>query len=364
MTLTHKERIRLALKHKEADRTPRDFAAEPAVWTELLKHLNLSTKEQVLQYLDIDIRTISYDQVVFITKPCDTLADKNKQGTWKKINSDNTYSDIWGAKRKTVRNEFATYEELCEYPLAKIETIEDLNKYDWPTTNDWDFSKLNSFIDSVNPKDEYALRFRVGSIFETAWSLCGFDTFLEMLILRTELANKVLEKVAQIHAANLRRVLDIAGDRIDIVYSYDDLAHQGGLLISPDLWAKIIGQYQAKIFGMARQFGKETMYHCCGDVCGLIAGLIKIGVTILNPIQPSAISMDFQTLKRQFGKDLTFHGGIDIQHLLPHGNPDDVRAAVKETVEILGKNGGYILSPAHHIQADTPVANILALYGC
>ena len=362
--VTHKERVKCALAHTNPDRIPRDFAAEPAVWSELMRYWRFSTKDQVLRHLDIDIRTVSYDQAFFIRKAGSNQSKEEKFHPWKYVNADGTWCDIWGARRKTVTNAFASYEELCEFPLAHAKSIKDVDEYDWPHPHDWDFEQLNSVIDSINPDDEYYLRFRLGSVFETAWSLCGFDTFLENLLLCPELSAAIMDRVIEIHISNLTRVMAIAGDRIDMIYCYDDVAHQGGLLFSRDLWAKTVGRYHRQLFQLARSFGKQVMYHCCGDVCPLIPDLIKIGVTVLNPIQPSAISDDFTTLKQKYGSALAFHGGIDIQNLLPHASPAEVKAAVDQAQKTLGKDGGYILAPAHHIQADTPVSNILAMYEC
>ncbi len=360
--ITHKERVKYALAHKTPDRTPRDFSAEPAVWLQLMRYFGFSDKEELLRYFDIDIRTISYDQSAFIRKKGSNHTDPGKLNTWKYINVDGTWFDIWGARRKTVKNEFASYEELCEYPLAHAETLGDLDKYDWPHLQDWDFEQLISVIDMINPNDEYYLRFRLGSVFETAWSLCGFDTFLENLLIHPEIPVAIMDIITEIHISNLNRIMDIAGDRIDMIYCYDDVAHQEGLLFSRALWAKTVGRFHQRIFQLARSCDKEVMYHCCGDICPLIPDFIKIGVTTLNPIQPGAISEDFNILKQKYGSLLSFHGGIDIQHLLPHASPSEVKAAVHDAQRILGKNGGYILAPSHHIQADTPINNILAMY--
>ncbi|MEL7589104.1 MAG: uroporphyrinogen decarboxylase family protein, partial [Prolixibacteraceae bacterium] len=103
-------------------------------------------------------------------------------------------------------------------------------------------------------------------------------------------------------------------------------------------------------------------WHSCGAIKLLIPDFIEIGLDILNPIQPLATGMDPQQLKSEFGKDLTFFGGICVQNLLPNGCPEQIRAEVIKRTAILGKNGGYIIAPAHNIQEDTPVKNILTLF--
>jgi uroporphyrinogen decarboxylase len=104
------------------------------------------------------------------------------------------------------------------------------------------------------------------------------------------------------------------------------------------------------------------MYHTCGAVRDLIPHFIEMGVDVLNPIQPSAAQMDPEDLKRDFGQDLCFHGGFDIQTVLSSGTPDQVRAKVERLCRILGPGGGFILAPTNNIMPETLVENVLALY--
>ena len=105
-----------------------------------------------------------------------------------------------------------------------------------------------------------------------------------------------------------------------------------------------------------------VMYHCDGALYPLLPELIEMGVDVLNPVQADAAGMEPQRLKDEFGDRLSFHGGIDIIKTLPKGTVDDVRAEVAERSRVLGKNGGYIMASSHHIQSDTPLANVFAMY--
>jgi uroporphyrinogen decarboxylase len=104
------------------------------------------------------------------------------------------------------------------------------------------------------------------------------------------------------------------------------------------------------------------MYHCDGAIYPLISELIDLGVDLLNPIQPDAKGMEAQRLKDEFGDRLSFHGGVDILRILPQGTVDEVRGEVRRLVDTLGRGGGYVLCSSHHIQPDTPIENILAMY--
>jgi len=360
-SMSHRQRVKLAIEHKITDRVPMDFACEPEIWNKLQKHFGTDDKFEILHKLDIDCRIVSYDFEVF----CRPLGQEVRFGlsTWRKETPDGVQIDMWGASRKYVQNEFASYEELCDYPLADAKSVEDLKRYNWAQPDWWDFSELENVIEKINPDGQYHVRYRIGSIFETAWSLCGIDKMLMNLVLNPEIPGYIMDRINEVHIENLKRVMETAGDKIDMVYSYDDLAGQQNLLMSPEMWKSIVRPRQKKLFDVAKSFNKPIMYHCCGNISRLIDDLIDIGVDVLNPIQPLALEMDFEELKKTFGLRLTFHGGIDIQELLPHGTAEQVSEEVERAKRILGENGGYILSPAHHIQADTPIENILALYG-
>jgi len=345
------------------DRIPRDFAAEPGVWEALQKHYDNASKEEILHRFDIDCRVVSYDSRAFYNPPNDSKHYTTLQaGPWQKILPDGTVVDLWGARRKTVANEYGSYLELSDYPLSTISTLDELKRYRWPDPRWWDFTKIREVIAKVNPNNEYFLRYRIGSVFETAWSLRGMSSFLCDLIATPEISGYIMDRILEIHLENLDRVLETASDLIDIVYLYDDIAHQTAMLMSTDTWHQTIAKRQKVLFDKAREYGKPVMYHSCGAIRPVIEELIAMGVTLLSPIQPQAADMDFDELKNEYGEHVCFHGGIDIQHLLPHGTPEEIRAEVKRAEELLGKGGGYILAPAHHIQSDTPIENILAMY--
>ncbi|MFZ4696004.1 MAG: uroporphyrinogen decarboxylase family protein, partial [Verrucomicrobiia bacterium] len=117
-----------------------------------------------------------------------------------------------------------------------------------------------------------------------------------------------------------------------------------------------------RLVDMAHAHGVKVMFHSCGAIIPLIDDIIAVGVDVLDPLQVTAQGMDPATIKTRFGDRLCLHGAIDTQYLLPHGSPDDVRQTVREMMDVLGRGGGYILSPSHVLQTDVPTANILALY--
>ena len=158
-----------------------------------------------------------------------------------------------------------------------------------------------------------------------------------------------------------RRVFEAASENIDIFMMGDDFGTQYGPMMSIETWRRLFKPGFRAYIELAHEYGLPVMHHTCGSVRELIPDFIECGLDILQSLQPAAAGMDLADLQREFGRDLCFHGGIDIQEVLPHGTPQQVREHVKSRAE-LGREGGYILCTAHNIQPDTPLENIVALF--
>ena len=132
--------------------------------------------------------------------------------------------------------------------------------------------------------------------------------------------------------------------------------------MSPDLYRRLVKPRHAEAYAYIKQRTRAKIFHhTCGAVYPLIGDLVEIGLDILNPVQPRAKGMDRGRLKREFGDRLCFWGGVDIQHVLPRGTPEEIRAEVREAVRTLGKDGGLVLGPAHNVQSDVPPENLLLM---
>ena len=159
------------------------------------------------------------------------------------------------------------------------------------------------------------------------------------------------------------RFLKEVGAYVQVVMAADDLGTQSAMMISPDLYRKMIKPRQAEwIKALKRGSNAKVFFHSDGDVYPIIPDLIEIGVDILNPVQGSAAQMDPARLKREFGNDLCFWGGVDTQTILPRGTSKDVETEVRLRLEQLGQGGGYVLAPVHNIMNEVPPENVLALY--
>jgi uroporphyrinogen decarboxylase len=157
--------------------------------------------------------------------------------------------------------------------------------------------------------------------------------------------------------------LEQLGDNVDIIKIGDDLGTQESLLISPKMYRQILKPVHADFirFIKARTHAK-VMFHSDGDVAPLIGDFIEIGVDILNPIQTSAGKMsDLVTLKKYFGNNIVFCGGIDSHRILPFGSVADVREEVRRVIQALGPGGGCMIGAVHTVMNDVPPENILAM---
>ena len=207
-----------------------------------------------------------------------------------------------------------------------------------------------------------------GSLFETAQFLIGFETWMTKLVTDPAFICALLDIINPIIMEMDRIGLQAAGKYLSIFKaSGEDLGGQNGALYSPRVFNTILLPRLQARWSQARTLlevinpGCKIMLHSCGSLRRDIPALIAGGIQVLDPIQPRAAGMQAAGLQRDFGAALTFHGGIDIQQVLPFGTPAEVEAEVDARLTDLAPGGGYILAPSHFVQADTPAQNIAAM---
>ena len=160
--------------------------------------------------------------------------------------------------------------------------------------------------------------------------------------------------IADYNIAHVRKALEYD---VDAVYFGDDWGQQRGLQMGPQTWREFILPVLRRMYAVVRDAGKFVMIHSCGDVDELFDDLIEAGLNCFNPFQPEV--MDVKSLMKQYHGRLAFHGGMSTQKTLPYGTVDDVRRETEELLE-LGRDGGYIFAPAHAVEGDVPLENMLA----
>lgn len=350
MTLTSRERVLLALDHQETDRTPVDFLATAEAGATVREYLGVDDPEALLRYLGVDLR---HPRQPYIGPPPARYSD----GSW---------VDPWGVRRRAVPHKGGAYDEIVEHPLAGLTDASELSDYPWPQPEWWDAEALAREIEKLDSTASYAIALEEfgdpGGMFEIAWYMRGMEQFMIDMIERPELPYEIMRSVTDFYAGMLERVMAAAGDRIDLIWTSDDIAHQRGKLMSERTWRELVAPHHERLNRCIHELGSRVMYHSCGAVRPFIPALIEIGVDVLDVLQFSADGMNPREIKASFGDRLCFHGGMDVQSTLPRGTEEEVRRVTRERIEVLGKGGGYILSPTHNIQVDTPPSNIVAMY--
>jgi len=214
------------------------------------------------------------------------------------------------------------------------------------------------FADIPEKIARYGDRFRVFqigfSLYERAWTLRGLQTLMEDFYDNPEFVDQLFNTIADYNIAQLQEALKYD---IDAVYFGDDWGQQRGLQMGPKLWRRFIYPVLQRMYSSVHQAGKFVFIHSCGDVDELFDDLIKIGVNCFNPFQPEV--MDVMALLTNYRGRLAFHGGLSTQRTLPYGTVVDVVAESRRLLDH-GRAGGYIFAPAHDVEGDVPLANMLA----
>jgi len=275
----------------------------------------------------------------------------------------NFFIDEWGVKWK--RSAF--YFEQVEHPLQG-KSFEEIKKYSFPDPTDpLRVENLKNELQSYlaeDPNYVIPLSQSYGGIFETALWIRGYTDFYVDLWNDSRECRYLLDGIKEYFIEWNRHYLSSVDGEVDIVAIGDDYGMQDRTLLSPQMWRKHIRPRYGELIDSIKSSYSHILlfHHSCGSIIPLIEDLIDIGIDILNPIQPTAKGMDPKKLKETFGERITFHGGIDVQKLLPFGSPAEIHGEVIRILDILSENGGYIVAPSHNIQAGTPAENILAFY--
>lgn len=196
-----------------------------------------------------------------------------------------------------------------------------------------------------------------GSHWEKAYFTRGIENFLADIAAFPEFAQELLDFIISHNMEMLQETVKCP--YYDGILLGSDWGTQNDLIMSPETWRKMIKHGEKIQYDLIKSAGKDVMVHSCGRVVRVLDDLVELGLDILNPVQPEC--MDLQYLKDNYGRHLTFWGGISTQGVLPFGTPEEVVAETQRVIDIMSKNGGYITCPSQEIQDDVPYENLKAL---
>lgn len=353
--MNSRERFITTLNGGEPDRPPVFANFTPQVAEKMSKYLGLEYEEPLDSLLST---RISHSKLLLhLGNDAVGTASIAPHNSPTVNNPDGTITNEYGMVFKPK----GLYNEFFKFPLENANSEEDIDNYKLPDP----FAK-GRYDDTdskiLNYKKDYGIIADLETaIFETSWYLTGLEKFYLDMMLQPAYINKLLDRVMNIH---LEMGKEMIRRGADMIWAGDDFGSQDSLLIAPEQWREFFKPRMKYMFEEFRKVNPDIKiaWHTCGSVVSLIPDMIEIGLDILNPLQPMAKGMEPEFLKKEYGKDLMFFGGICVQDLMPNGTPAQIKDEVKRRVEILGKGGGYILAPAHNIQDDTPIENILAFF--
>jgi uroporphyrinogen decarboxylase len=262
----------------------------------------------------------------------------------------------WGVGSVPTRYEMPDHKY---HPLAGMETAAEVNAFDWP-----DFDADYRYTEVARKTREHQARGyavcgqMAQTVFETAWLMRGMETFMMDLLVNEEMAHAVCENITRIR---IKQAENYARAGIDVLLLGDDIVTQQGCMMSPEVYREFIKPRLARIIAAAKAVNPEIIIfmHSCGRIEPMIEDLIEAGIDALHPVQPEC--NDLKKVKETYGTRLSFWGGIGVQSVLPHGTPDEVRKTVRDTIALMGKDGGFLVAPAHLLDPAIPWANVLAL---
>jgi uroporphyrinogen decarboxylase len=344
--MTPRERVLAAFHYQQPDFTPCDYFATPEIRQALLNHFRVNDDDALRDCLGTDIR---YVNPPYTGPPRQTLADGST-------------IDEWGVCRKPVSNQFGDYAEAASQPYAAFETVEDVDRFPWPSPDWYDYDAIPAMCAKHGNLAIGTGGFFVQDFINRVAMGRGVEQTLIDIAEENPVYLRMVEVRRKFYLQHIERILQKARGRIDMVLCGDDFGSQRSPLISPDKFNCLYAPLKKEFFDMIHSYGAKVSHHCCGSSRALIPQFIACGMDALQTIQPQATGMNPYELKKDFGGKIVFHGAVDVQGWLQRATPAEIRAEVHHLMDEVGRGGGFIIAPCHQLQPDTPLENVLAVY--
>ncbi len=328
--MTPKERVQRILRREPVDRLPTHITYSRAMGDQLAGHLGV-TPAELPGRLD--------NHLLWLELSGSTRHRKGRM-----------IYDWWGAGRDARSESYS----LLNTPLAQPET---LARFAWPDPHAPGLLDEGAALIAANRGRCFILADPGFSLFERAWTLRGFEACLCDLAMRPDYTAELLERITEILLVLAQRCVALG---VDAAYFRDDYGTQNYLLFSPATWRSLFKPRLARLFAVFREAGLPVILHSDGQIGPILPDLVEIGLTALNPVLPEI--WDHARLKRVYGSQLAFFGGLSTQTVLPFGSPEQVRAEVHRCAHSLAADGtGLLLGPSHRLGPGVPLQNIVAM---
>jgi uroporphyrinogen decarboxylase len=375
--MNSRQRSKMALNHQEPDKIPFDLGGTVLTsinihaYRKLRKYLGLPDKE--IGVMDVFQQIAVVDEDVRQALGVDVRNVAPRSSATHQIIVNDTdmpnytfFHDEWGIGWRMPK-EGGFYYDMFDHPLSYSTSIDDIKNFPWPDPVDpARFEGLRERAKFVaEERGELVILggLAAGFIELTAWTR-GFAKFYPDLVTNLDWLTYLMDTIIDLKIAYWEIALPIVGEYADVVQEADDLAGQFDLLISPEIYRKVVKPRHKKIMDFIKaRTDAKIFFHSCGAIRGIIPDMIDIGIDIINPVQVSATGMESAALKRDFGKDITFWGGlVDTQGVFTNGTPQQVRDEVRRRIDDFGTGGGFIAATVHNIQANVPPENVMAMW--
>jgi len=345
--MTSKQRVLAAVAHKQPDRVPVNYLANPGIDRRLKEHFGIdpADDEALRKALGVDFR----------------MANPTYTGNKLHADYDDRRVDNWGIHRRWVQHETGGYWDYCDWPLTQA-TVEQIDDWAMPSPDDYDYSALARTCEKYRDYCVVLGHPGIGDIINATSMLRTMEQVLIDLITDDPAGLRLIDRRQEIVVEIIRRSLEAAEGKIDMLWIGEDLGTQIGPIISLELFRRHIRPRLQKFVDLGRRWNIPVMMHSCGSSSWAFDNLIEMGVSVIDTLQPEAKDMAPAYIKQRWGDKLAFHGCISTAGPLACGSVDEVVGNVRETLEVMMPSGGYLLAPTHEIQDNSPTENVVAMY--
>ncbi|HHV63367.1 MAG TPA: hypothetical protein GXX51_12120 [Firmicutes bacterium] len=335
------------------DRVPFEMKFSPAIDEVFREHTGA---ENPADYFGYDIRSVSTeDPINIVTKSGNKPLERYVRYLPADLPSNTQYFE-WGFAR--IPGSMYHFSKIV-HPMQHFSTPKEVEDYPLPLEM-LSHERSDKVAQEVHAYHKRGLAVAAAmemTIFELSWYLRGMEELLIDLYTNSPLAQALLDKITDFRC-RMGAMYVKAG--VDIVKLGDDVGTQKAMLMSPEMWRTWLKPRLRKVIETLKSANPDILvfYHSDGYIEPIIPELIEIGVDILNPLQPECL--DQASIKQKFGDRLAFWGGIGTQTIMPWGTPQEVKDTVRQTIEVLGSGGGFLIAPTHVLEPEVPWENIMA----